>query len=262
VQATVPTVGEKVCLVYTHYRQEREFSPEELKWVHYLARRSGDLLRMASEQADARDHDRRLAAMHRVVNALSSRHPIPSSSRKLLRPPGDGVRDLVWEIAGWTLNLFGADVVSIYLYDSRVGTLSLPPMRAGRLRCEVPADQPLKESDAPMLVLSQGHQFAPEVEGHPNLDPQGRPDGFVPREGIRSSAGLLLEVDGQPVGVMFVNYRDIHEFVQLEKDQLELLANLCAQALKNYDLAEPLVDEPKIEQLAVTSLVAVTPLPN
>jgi GAF domain-containing protein len=234
--------GEKLCLIYTHYRKEREFPPEELKWVQHLARRSGYLLRMASELSESRDHERKLAAMHQVAQAFSERGRWKT------------LRELMEEIAGRTLNLCGADIVSIYQCDPQRRGLLIPPVRAGRLASNAPIDQNLEASDAPLIVLHKGLRFASIAPRDPTLDPHAHPNGFVTREKIASAAGLQLIADNEPVGVMFVNYRETHHFTDKEKAQLQQLAALSATALKNFGTGIQLVEEPQLEQLVATSL--------
>jgi len=222
-------VGQRVCLIYTHFREERVFADEELRWVHHLARRSGDLLPMAFDLAAGRDHQRQLETMQNVVSMFSDRNRHKT------------VEDLLSFIAWSTLNLHGADIVTIYRSDPKGnGRLLAPPTRAGRLRDPEDIDVEAKDTDAPMLVL--GWKGAPlfisRVIGNEILDPHRAPHGFVARERIVSSAALPLVVRGDTtedvVGVMFVNYREFHEFTADERSRLTTLTSLSATALKNF----------------------------
>ena len=56
---------------------------------------------------------------------------------------------------------------------------------------------------------------------------------FPVREGILSSAGLVLKADRQKLGVMFVSFRTRHSFDQDECTHIELFAQQAALAIRN-----------------------------
>ncbi|MBM3175553.1 MAG: GAF domain-containing protein, partial [Chloroflexi bacterium] len=63
---------------------------------------------------------------------------------------------------------------------------------------------------------------------------------FPIREGILSSAGLVLEADEQKLGVMFVSFRTRHSFEQDECTRIELFAQQAALAIRNARLVADL----------------------
>ena len=70
--------------------------------------------------------------------------------------------------------------------------------------------------------------FADITTGHPVLD-AGK---FVWREDICSSAGLLLRVNQEIVGMLFLNYRRPHDFSIEEQQEIELFAHYAAIGIK------------------------------
>src|SRR5205085_2494699 len=116
-----------------------------------------------------------------------------------------------------------------------------PPMHAGRLREPDEVDTDAKEDGAPMLVLraSEDRFFTSNAVGHPTLDPHAASHGFVSRERIRSTAALRLEVRDkaavEPLGVMFVNYREKREFTGDDESRLMMLGSLSAMAIKSFE---------------------------
>jgi signal transduction histidine kinase len=70
--------------------------------------------------------------------------------------------------------------------------------------------------------------------------PAKKDEPFVIRESIESSAGILLRVGKEIVGVMFVNYRRPHYFSAEEKKIVKTLASSAAIAIKNQRLLEEL----------------------
>jgi two-component system NtrC family sensor kinase len=63
--------------------------------------------------------------------------------------------------------------------------------------------------------------------------PAGKGASFVTREKIKSSASLLLKVRNEVVGVMFVNYRYPHLFLDREKQIIETFASSAAIAIQD-----------------------------
>ncbi len=59
------------------------------------------------------------------------------------------------------------------------------------------------------------------------------PGHFVYREGIQSSAAIVLKVGQEIVGVMFINYRVPHEFNRDERQIIEIFASYIAIAIQN-----------------------------
>jgi hypothetical protein len=242
--------GQKVCLIYTHFRRERRFTDEESMWLHHLARRSGDLLPMAFELAERRDHERQLETMRRIASSFTERRRHKT------------MQDLLSFIAWSTLNLHGADVVTIYRCDpDRSGRLIAPPTQAGRLREPDEVDTDAKE-DSPAMRVLRAHDdrfFVANVVGHRILDPRAALHGFVSRERIQSTAALRLvvghEAGAQPVAVMFVNYREKRVFTEDEKDRLTMLGSLSAMAIKRFEKSQKtLVAESAIAALVARSL--------
>jgi GAF domain-containing protein len=62
--------------------------------------------------------------------------------------------------------------------------------------------------------------------------PAGAAEAFSEREDIVSSAGVLLEVMGEIVGVLFVNYRRPHSFDEKERDKIVLFARQAAVVIQ------------------------------
>ncbi|MFX0139210.1 MAG: PAS domain-containing sensor histidine kinase, partial [Candidatus Hodarchaeota archaeon] len=62
---------------------------------------------------------------------------------------------------------------------------------------------------------------------------RGIPKRFVFRESIVSSAGILLKVGGEIVGILFINYRTQHNFDEDERRIIENYASYIALAIQN-----------------------------
>jgi GAF domain-containing protein len=59
---------------------------------------------------------------------------------------------------------------------------------------------------------------------------------FIMREGIKAFMGISLEVPGQVLGVLYLDYRKPHRFSEEEKNTIRLFAHQAATALNNARL--------------------------
>jgi GAF domain-containing protein len=148
--------------------------------------------------------------------------------------------NLLEEIAWNSLNVLAADVVTIYEYFESEKLFDVPPKIAGRLLAKQLMQTEIRKDDAPLLILAKGtNVYAEAAQGNEimNKPSQHRSKRkrkpFVVRENIKSSAGILLRVNSETVGIMFVNYRRFHNFTEDEKSIIEALASSAAVAIKN-----------------------------
>jgi PAS domain S-box-containing protein len=153
------------------------------------------------------------------------------------------VLDAIVQNAMSTFDDVGAIV--IYEFDGEAGEFRLPPACLGlrhpeRMLTALPADAPPRR-----LVASGEAYFASQAA----TDPMMRGD-FVDREGIVASAGLPLVVEADHlVGVMFINYRNPHQFDDEEKSIAGILANLAAIAIRDAALIETIQRDSREKEL-------------
>ena len=141
------------------------------------------------------------------------------------------------EIVKSALEILKIDIITIYQYDQARSKFIVPPLMKG-LREDQRMQTDVFEGEAPWMLVHQlkQHYYAPDAQNDPIMNPsrpQGKGPGFVSREQIRSSAGLLLKVPEEVVGVMFVNYRSPHLFLDREKQIIETFANSAAIAIQD-----------------------------
>ncbi len=227
-------VGNKKGLLYAHIHRHHTFREHEIGWVRLFANRAADAIRHVLTYTQIRDRARQLATLQSIAQSLG-------------RDPEDS--NLLGKIAGNTLNLFAADVVTIYEYRKREGRVLDPPSIAGRLKHERSMNTAIRPEDAPLRLLAHGSNvYVPkssdtpeEVGQNPILNnPERRRDGqgFVDRERIRSAAAILLRARDGIVGMMFINYRRPHRFPKEEKAIIDALASSAAIAIKNRRVLE------------------------
>ncbi len=143
------------------------------------------------------------------------------------------------EIARNAIEVLKIDVITIYEYDQDHEKFLVPPLMRGisqNQRMQMQTE--VFEGEAPWLLVRQlkRNHYAADAPADPIMSPP-RPAwkgaGFVSREGIRSSAGVLLKVGEVIVGVMFVNYRSPHAFLARETQTIETFANSAAIAIQD-----------------------------
>jgi GAF domain-containing protein len=147
-----------------------------------------------------------------------------------------------------TETLLGADAVVLYLYDQQSDYLQIPPTQAGLYQPNV-LMQPgtFHENSVPRRLIRSGKShFARNAARDKVMAGSIRAADdvptFVQRERIASSAGVLLKVMNEIVGVLFVNYRSRHAFGESEREKIELFASQAAIAIRNAALLEELSD--------------------
>jgi len=124
----------------------------------------------------------------------------------------------------------GTDVATLYLYDP-IRDEFLSPVTAGQIYHLEEMIPPTKDSVVYRMLRQEGLYLAYDAE-HDEVMARG----FTQREKIKSSAGFSLQVGGEPVGAMFVNYRKPHWFTEEEKNIFTLFAQSAAIAIQNAQL--------------------------
>ncbi|BAY10336.1 GAF domain-containing protein [Calothrix sp. NIES-2098] len=226
-------VENKEGILYVLFRRTYILSSRKLRLVELFVRQwAVDAIWHTIRIQQMRDEARQLAALYSVTQSLG-------------RIPED---NLLHRVAWDTLNVLGADVVNIYEYIQTERQFTTPPKTAGRLRQEQKMQDEIIEHDVPFLLIQRGENvYTRQLETEPIF----QNSAFTRREKIHSAAGVLLEVDKDIVGVMFINYRRPHSFSEDEKKMIETLASSAAIAIKNQRWLATLSD---IDRKIITTL--------
>jgi GAF domain-containing protein len=133
-----------------------------------------------------------------------------------------------------------ADIVTVYPYlensdlplEERFGD----PLASGKLRHGI-LQRALRPDDIAWLALNKDEpvwaENSAELFGMLSDGKQTREGDFEIREQIASTAVLSLKVEGESVGVLFVNYRHPQDFKAAQKNFISGLANFAAIAIYN-----------------------------
>jgi GAF domain-containing protein len=120
---------------------------------------------------------------------------------------------------------FGADAVTLYPFDQEREEFGRP-FALGVLPEFWEHPMPSKTGIAAQIVRDAVPVSSDDAEHDDRMS-----RGFIERQGVKSSAGFPLVVDKQVVGVLFINYRTPHRFLQSELELLSLFAGQAAVAI-------------------------------
>ncbi|MFZ4699338.1 MAG: GAF domain-containing protein [Candidatus Methylumidiphilus sp.] len=210
-------------VLYVLFSKPHWFTSDEIGWIKLFASRAVEAIRNSINYTQARDNAKVLSALHWVSQSLAAK-------------PQDG--NLLRQIAGTSMNVLAADIVSIYEYVETLNRFLLPHDRAGSLLVDIEVSG-LEPNAGPNLMLKSKEDFHFTINS-PNDSIMNSPDlersemgSFIEREKIKSSAGIILRVGTEIVGVLFVHFRRPHVFTDQEKQIIKTLAANAALAIKN-----------------------------
>jgi GAF domain-containing protein len=220
--------GKVVGVLFLNDLQLRKFTEDEQLLLSTLANQGALAIRNARLFERARRRLETLTTLHSIGRSLVSELDLPQ---------------VLEEIAQSALKILEADTVTLYQYFRDEERLEAPPVMAGSFRDEKPMQYKIYPDDIGVRIVRDGEShFADDVWEDPLLSGP-RTDGldrprFVKREGIKSSAGVLLKVEDEIVGVMFVSYRRPITFSPGMQYRIEIFANQAALAIRNARLFE------------------------
>ncbi|BAZ07813.1 hypothetical protein NIES3974_44780 [Calothrix sp. NIES-3974] len=159
------------------------------------------------------------------TSQLTNLHGFTESLTQLSDP-----KELFSQIAWETLHILAADVVVIYEYDRTTQEFITPPDIAGRLIYVEQMKSEVSSNNVPQKLIDYGvNTYSHDLA----TDPVFQKSDFSQREQIKSAAGILLKIQDEIVGVIFINYRREFYFSDSVRTLIETLASSIAIAIKN-----------------------------
>jgi len=149
--------------------------------------------------------------------------------------------DVLKKIAKNALLTLNADNVAVYQYQADKKSFCMPPVVDGQFRHPALIERNLKPEEILFQFVEQGaSQFIVDAHKHPFVaghNSSGKPR-FIDREEVKSGAVLVLRTGetGEVVGLIFVNFRRVHNFSGEEKRVMDALATSAALAIRNARL--------------------------
>lgn len=214
---------EPLGVLYVNFNRPRDLGEEELHATLTFASHAAVALKqatLAEEKSRAFELLSKAQDRARVVAQVTA-----------LGEPRDSLRSVVTG----TKEALGCDAVILYTYDDDRKEFDYPPEMTGVLSPkEATESGTVAETSIVRVVLGLDSLYVAKDTANDAL--LGK--AFARREGIASSVATRLTVRGRPVGVMFVNFREPHEFTEHELTSIDLFAKQAAVAIRNKQLYE------------------------
>jgi GAF domain-containing protein len=220
-------------VLYIHFTKKHQFNESEIQLLESFAQKAENAIINAFIYEYQRQKSNQLITLHEVVNSLVERID-----------EEDLVKCISWNI----LNILAADTVTIYRYIQSQNNFLSTPALAGKFRNTQKAQETIKDGDVPFLLVELGTNV---YFGDKSYSYVFGKSSFVERENIKSSAGILLKVGNQILGVMLIGYRRIHNFADEEREMISTLASSATIAIMNQRWLTALHD---IDREIITSL--------
>ena len=170
------------------------------------------------------DQARQQKILHSVVESLAE-------------TPEDG--NLLNYIAWNTLNILGADIVTIFEYIESERKFVTQPEVAGRLKISREYKEITEQHIPFRLVKRNENIYAKRTLEEPFFH-SFKESNFIKDEKIESTTGILLRVGQEVIGTLFINYRHHHVFSEQEKQIIDIFASSAAIAIMNQRWLEVL----------------------
>ncbi|MDQ1351039.1 MAG: hypothetical protein QG657_1341, partial [Acidobacteriota bacterium] len=222
------TMGEVGLLCVYNFKLEKQFDEEDEELLTILANYTSSAVKNKKLVDDAFQEAEMLSGLFNVSQSMLSEVDL----HKLL-----GI------IADNALEVLGADIVVLYEYSKEKDDVEIPPIFRGKNIKEPKRlserGKTHRESVVFKLLKSGTSFYASNAredwkslflsdEKEDDLE-----DHFISREKIISSAGIPLYINGEPVGVLFINYRTYCAFTPQLRTTIKQFANEAALAIRN-----------------------------
>lgn len=200
--------------------------------------------KISTAMAYSERYEERLRLLHGLETVMACMHDLPKGKSDI-----DEVTTVtLHRISRTGRDIFGADIVTIYSMSE--GALATPVVFEGDLRHREFMQSVLYPEDVPsILLVGQKSRFWADARGEHilvrrNLARDGKEGGprFVEREGIESSAGVLLKMGERVVGMIFLNFRTPRAFDPQTRELIGVFATFVALILETLQLYEQIRD--------------------
>ncbi len=207
----------------------KRFTPRDLNLATMFARemevviQNYLLLRRATE---AGSRAWALSGLQSLMQSLTSPFHLP---------------DVLKKVAKNVLLTLDADNVTVYQYYADDNTFDVPPVTDGQFLAPGLMKAKIKPDDVLFRFIQYGSsQFMIAAHEQTVLtmpSESGKPR-FIDREKVKSCASLVLRSGeaGEVVGLIFVNFRKVHDFSAEEKRAMDALATSAALAIRTARL--------------------------
>jgi GAF domain-containing protein/CheY-like chemotaxis protein len=239
-------VGERVIGSFSLDAIDRgmQFAQETIDLCQIIAAQAA----LAIENARLFDEEQtRARRWQRVANAATE------ITQALSRSP----RQLLDIIARAATDIVGADCAVIYPYDARTRRFDLANVASYGLR---EPNFPVKDKERGggwvSRILREGLVRVNDLEQEePEIAPQMR---MFRDEGVRAFVGVRLGTTPEPVGVLYVNFRQAHHWSDDEVEAIQPYVAQAAVAIKHAVFQGQLLERTRKDQQRLATVIALS----
>lgn len=213
----VALAGRRLGVMWVHYEAPRSFAAAEIAAIQLYVNQAA----IAYDNANQINALRKARDTARIVAQLTMLGQLQPTLESIV----EGSR-----------NVLGCDAVSLYQYQIERNLLIQPPITIGLRYPNRASRTDAQALAAAAFVFDMLTLERMELIEDTSRDPRFANRRFTREEGVCSCAVMPLRVGAKRVGVMFVNYRQPHQFLPDETTNLEIFAYQAAVAIYNAQL--------------------------
>ncbi|MBD3340652.1 MAG: GAF domain-containing protein [Candidatus Lokiarchaeota archaeon] len=160
------------------------------------------------------------------------------------------LNEVLSHISDSALKFFGADIVTLYQYDQKRDIFLGSPIAFGTMKIPHRILEVPQKKDVVYQIINQGFSyFTSNSVNDPIMSrkcvnkSETKKEYFVFRENIKSTAAILMKINKEAVGVMFINYRRHVLFQKEDQHLMEIFGSYAAISIKNTREKEELTNK-------------------
>ena len=227
--------GKTIGVMWINYHQPRTFHPYEIEALQLYVNHAA----VAYDNARRMDE---LIGLHEVAKAMAvAFNPGERGHEQAWRTTVDHVHQTIVEKAR---ELFKADSSTLWSYDYHHQNFLPNELRADGIEdadLRVFRDEEPDPNGTTYTVLNHGWLPVEDTadERHEFIRPKMR--DRLQTSGVRSFQGIALKVGEEPVGVLYVGYKNPRSFGEADRSSIENFATYAALSLKNARLVDQVI---------------------
>ncbi|MBC8492772.1 MAG: GAF domain-containing protein, partial [Chloroflexi bacterium] len=142
--------------------------------------------------------------------------------------------DILHEVVRSACQVIGADVATIHLYDpARQAFRDLEHSAVFPAQARPDVEKPLAKGGLSARIVEQGRIYCEDVDAQPDRTALST---FVEKQGIKAYVGTRLISIDEPLGVLYVSFREKRRFSPEDLALIQILANYASTAIYRTEL--------------------------
>jgi GAF domain-containing protein len=209
--------GDKVLGVIATYHKTKDnvYTKDDQDVLELMASQAAVAVENARLYSNLEKQNEQLAALQEIGIEITSQLEL---------------EEVLGSIVEYANRLTNANFSTLFTYNQKQDRFE-KAIRKGQVT--IAPSIPSNSGSSARIAKTQEPVFVQDTEMDRTLKP-----AFLTRTNTRSFAGVPLVAKGGTVGVLFVNYIDVHSFSPDEQGAIQLLTNQAAVAIENATLFE------------------------